>query len=64
MYVLLLDRTYRYPPTCGQKSIEDFVFRLELPELDDKAGRYPFDAIEVPRNLFFCCWESLPRNGM
>lgn len=21
-----------------------------------------FDAIEVPRNLFFCCWESLPRN--
>lgn len=26
------------------------------------AGRYFFDAIEVPRNLFFCCWESLPRN--
>ena len=25
-------------------------------------GRYFFDAIEVPRNLFFCCWESLPRN--
>lgn len=24
------------------------------------AGRYFFDAIEVPRNLFFCCWESFP----
>ena len=26
------------------------------------ARRSLFDAVEVPRNLFFCCWESLPRN--
>jgi hypothetical protein len=57
--------TYIGPLDIGQpevkKSIDDFVFRLEQPELDDKAGRYPFDAIEIPRNLFFCCRESLPQ---
>lgn len=42
----------RLPVVKKSQSLEDFVFRLELPELDDKAGRYPFDAIEVPRILF------------
>ena len=42
----------------------EFLSEIILAQNDNQAGarRYPFDVIEVPHNLFFQCWESVPWN--